>query len=85
METHEIVLDIKTKQVTIHGPDAYACELRTCTAYARTCKAVVLKANSEIEIQVKIARVSNEKENLLEPLPDLFKRSIMGARCLVKV
>ena len=85
METHNIVLDIKSKQMLIYGPEVYVCQLHTCTAYARTCKPVVLKANSEVDIQVKIARVGNEKQILLEPLPDLVKRNVMGARCLVKV
>ena len=85
METHNIILDIRAKQMHIHGPEVYVCQLRTCTAYARTRKPVVLKANSEVDIQVKIARVGNNKQVLLEPLSDLMKRNVMGARCLVKV
>lgn len=61
------------------------CNLVTNTGYARTVKTVLLPANSETDIQVKIARVNSDKQVLLEPLTSLMNKNIMGAKCLVKI
>ena len=84
METHSVTLDIKGKKMIIHD-NVKVCSLRTNTGYARTVKPIKLPANSEIDIPVKIARVSTNDEVLLEPLSSLANESILGAKCLIKV
>ena len=84
MEAHHVKLDIRGKKMTIQD-NIKVCSLRTNTGYARTIKPATLPANSEIDIQVKIARVTTNDEVLLEPLSKLTNINIMGAKCLVKV
>ena len=84
MESHNVTLDIRGKKMILQD-NIKVCSLQTNTGYARTVKPVVLPANSEVDIQVKIARVNNTDEVLLEPLSNLVNNNIMGAKCLVKV
>ena len=84
MEAHNVTLDIRGKKMNIQN-DVKVCNLQTNTGYARTIKPVALPANSEIDINVKIARINTGDEVLLEPLGKLSYENIMGAKCLVKV
>lgn len=84
MEAHNVTLDIKGKKMLIQD-QVKVCSLRTNTGYARTVKPIKLPANSEIDIPVKIARVSTNEEVLLEPFSRLANESILGAKCLVRV
>ena len=81
MESHNVTLDFKM----IIQDNIKVCHLHTNTGYARTIKPITLPANSEVDMQVKIARVSSDKEVLLEPLVKLANENILGAKCLVKV
>ena len=84
METHNVTLYIKGKKMIIQD-HIKVCTLQTNTGYARTVKPVTLPANSEVDIQVKIAWVATDEEVLLEPLSKLANVNIMGAKCLIKV
>ena len=84
METHSVTLDIRGKKMIIQD-HVKVCNLQTNTGYARTVTPVTLPANSESDIQVKIARVNTDQQVLLEPLARLANENIMGAKCLVKV
>ena len=84
MESHSVTLDLRGKTMIIQDR-IKVCNLQTDTGYARTVKPVVLPANLEVDIQVKIARVNNTDEVLLEPLSNLVNNNIMGAKCLVKI
>ena len=84
METHNVTLDIRGKKMHIQD-NIKVCNLQTNTGYARTVKGTTLPANSEVDIQVKIARVNDNDEVLIEPLSKLSNETIMGARCLVRI
>ena len=84
MNDHDVTLNIRAKQM-IFQDNLKVCSLRTNTGYARTVKPTYLKAQSEIDIQVRIARVNQNEEILLEPLTSLCHQNIMGAKCLVRV
>ncbi|WAR08352.1 hypothetical protein MAR_018310, partial [Mya arenaria] len=77
MDAHNVKLDIRAK--------TDVCNLRTDTGYARTVRPTVVKAMSEVNIPVKIARIKDGNEVLLEPLTNLANHNVMGAKCLVKV
>lgn len=55
METHNVTLDIRGKQMIIQD-NLKVCHLRTNTGYARTTKPTVIKAHSEVDIQVKLQK-----------------------------
>ena len=84
LEAHSVTLDIRGKKMIIQD-HVKVCSLQTNTGYARTVKSINLPANSEIDVQVKIARVNTSDEVLLEPLARLANENLLGAKCLVKV
>ena len=84
LKAHSVTLDIRGKKMIIQD-HVKVCSLQTNTGYARTVKSINLPANSEIDVQVKIARVNTSDEVLLEPLARLANENLLGAKCLVKV
>ena len=84
MESHSVILAIRGKNM-ITEDYVKVCSLQTNTDYARTAKPVKIPANSEIDIQVKIARVNTDDDVLLEPLSRIANESILGAKYLLKV
>ena len=84
MATNNVTLDIRGKKMHIQD-NIKVCNLQTNTGYARTVKGTTLPANSEVDIQVKIARVNNNDKVLLEPLSKLSNETIMDSRCLVRI
>ena len=84
MEAHNVTLDFKGKKMVLQD-NIKVCHLHTNTGYARTIKPITLPANSEVDIQVKIARINSDEEVLLEPLVKLANENILGAKCLVKI
>ena len=80
---YQCLVDIPSKLLRI--ADIEVCSLRTDTGYARTLKPACIRANSEVILPVKVARVCSGTEVLLEPYTTLTKLGIMGAKGLVTV
>ena len=85
METHNVTLDLRGKTMTIQD-SLKVCSLHTIvnTGYACTVKPTTIYANSEVEIPVKIARLTKDEEVILEPLARLSQDNILGPKCLAK-
>ena len=83
LETNKVTIDVASKQMTIQ--DIKVCSLKTDTGFARTIRQTNIRANSEVVIPIKIARFKSGNEVLLEPLQNLAKQNIIGAKCLVKI
>ncbi|CAC5362590.1 unnamed protein product [Mytilus coruscus] len=63
---------------------AKICSLEINLGLDRCIKSCALPANSEIVLPVHVSRIQGEQV-LLEPTPNLEKKQLMGARCIVTV
>ena len=75
MEAHNVTLDIRRTKMTIQD-SLKVCSWQTNIGYARTVKPTTIYANSEVEIPVKIPRVTKDEEVLLEPMTRLSQDTI---------
>ncbi|CAC5362608.1 unnamed protein product [Mytilus coruscus] len=75
----------KRKSMEISDKCAKICSLETNSGLARCIKSCALPVNSEIVLPVHVSRRIQGEQVLLEPNPNLEKKQLMGARCIVTV
>lgn len=83
MHGNNMNIGIRAKQMIIKN--IHVCSIKSDTCYARTVRPNSIKANSEVVLQVKVARVKTGIQILLQPFANFVNVSILGAKCLVKV
>ncbi|CAC5362564.1 unnamed protein product [Mytilus coruscus] len=85
LETNNVTINLSRKSMEISDKCAKICSLETNSGLARCIKSCALPANSEIVLPVHVSRRIQGEQVLLEPNPNLEKKQLMGARCIVTV
>ena len=84
MVSNNVTLNWAIRQMFIQG-NLKICHLTTNTGFARSVKSTLIPANSEANVNVKVARLSKDRQVLLEPVKTLSNQNLSGAKCLVTV
>ncbi|CAC5416210.1 unnamed protein product [Mytilus coruscus] len=85
LETNNVTINLSRKSMEISDKCAKICSLEINSGLARCIKSCALPANSEIVLPVHVSRRIHGEQVLLEPNPNLEKKQLMGARCIVTV
>ena len=85
MEKFKAKLDFDSKLFSILDDTVVASLITTEKGLARISAQTLLEPGHMSTVKVKISRRKNNETVLLEPLPNLQKLEIAGAKCLVKI